>query len=103
MVCPEEAGIGSTPASRANAASRRIRPLCDQESSSWGREERPDAGLVEELGGELLGERLDLAGALAFFGDQLSDPPGAGAERAAGGRVHALGDVRRAGADEGQA
>ena len=38
-----------------------------------GGEERPDAWLVEELGGELLGERLDLAGELAFLADQLLD------------------------------
>ena len=36
-----------------------------------GREERPDAGLVEELGRERLGEGLDLAGEIAFLDDQL--------------------------------
>ena len=49
-----------------------------------GCEERPDAGLVEELGCELLGQRLDLAGELALLGDQLLDAASDGAEREQG-------------------
>ena len=33
-----------------------MRPGCDQESTSWAASERPDAGLVEQLRGELAGE-----------------------------------------------
>ena len=46
-----------------------------------GCEERPDAGLVEELWCELLGQGLDLAGELALLDDQLLDAASDRAER----------------------
>jgi hypothetical protein len=46
-----------------------------------GREQRPDAGLVEELGCELLGQGLDLAGELSLLDDQLLDAASDRAQR----------------------
>ena len=40
-----------------------------------------DAGLVEQLRGELAGDRLDLACELAFLGGELQDAAGDRAER----------------------
>ena len=46
-----------------------------------GREERTDAGLVEQLRCELLGQGFDLAGELALLVDQLLDAARDGAQR----------------------
>ena len=67
-----------------------------------GGQERADAGLVEQLRGELADEPVDLAGELALFERQLLDAAGDRAEReaacrAARGRVGVRAVSRRAG------
>jgi hypothetical protein len=44
VTCPEEAGIGLTPAKAAKAASERTRPGCDQLISTWAALSGPTVG-----------------------------------------------------------
>src|SRR5215472_4572504 len=50
MTCPEEAGIGATPASSANAASDRRRPWCDQAQMIWAAQIGPMPGCSRRAG-----------------------------------------------------
>ncbi len=64
MVCPEEAGIGAQPASRAKAASLRTRPGWDQESSSCAAASVPTPGSSSRCGASC--QRVGLAARAAF-------------------------------------
>ena len=80
MVWPEEAGTrcGAGEAGESCLASEAsgVRPG-EHELSG---EQRADARLVEQLGGELGGELFDLAGELSFFSRELLDASSDGFE-----------------------
>jgi len=48
VTCPEEAGMGLTPARAAKAASERSRPACDQLTSTWAALIGPTPGQLQQ-------------------------------------------------------
>ena len=98
MVCPEEAGIGATPARRANAASLVIRPGCDQESRTCAAASGPTPGWSSSCGASLRVSvsisRASSRSSTVSCLDASGDERGArAASRAAPGRVGRSGRV----------
>ena len=81
VCCPDEAGIGLTPARAANAASDRSRPACDQLTSTWLALSGADGPHTRQFGqprGSGIDERGDLGVELVGFGLEELDALGGG-------------------------